>query len=270
MNDPLSFQNAISKTNLSDLLIIYLFKYKNPVIMNFFEQISRFQNIIYNFDEFNKNLDDDEKEFVKVYSNTNRFLMKYLPINLIYVYYSHDFNELMKLIFQDNIRSSSLIWNKEMLESLIQSLVKKFESFIKVDLKNYYFKINFEKESEFLNFPKYCFEENYRFIYKEINCKTKAFIYYLDIYINKNNKSISDKEDKNNTILTRNNSSVVKKPCVYSNNMFEDHIQIVFYIIIDKISKIKEKFDYKSELYSNELLVYFKSFLKLIKSYIKN
>ena len=52
MNDPLSFKNAISKTNISDLLIFYLLKNKNPIILNYFEKISRYQNIIFNFDEF--------------------------------------------------------------------------------------------------------------------------------------------------------------------------------------------------------------------------
>ena len=73
MNDPLSFKNAISKTNISDLLIFYLLKNKNPIILNYFEKISRYQNIIFNFDEFIKNLDVDEKEYIKDYSNTNLF-----------------------------------------------------------------------------------------------------------------------------------------------------------------------------------------------------
>ena len=189
--------------------------------------------------------------------------MKYFPINMIYVYNFNDFNELMKILFQDNINCSSLIWNNQMLKSLIQSLKLKFECFIKVKLRNYYNSINIDMQSNFVNFPRYEFEENYRYIYKEINNKTKAFIYYLENFLVNKEIHINDEKEDKNANLSQ--TSLVKRQNLFSNNIFEDHIVIVYNNIIVKINKIKELNENKSELYTNELKIYFKSFLKLIK-----
>ncbi len=261
MNDPLTYQKAIYKTGLCDLLIIFLLKYKNPVILSFFEQISRYHNIIFNFDGLNNSLDEDEIEFTKVYSNANRFLMKYFPINILYIYFSNDYNELMKIIFTENVYCTSLIWNSGMLIALIECLNEKFKNFVRNKLKSYYSKIDFLKENTFNDFPVYEFDETFRFKYKELKNKVKSFIYYLDNYISKDlmDKKIVDKFENENPLND--------KFCSFSNNIFDDHIEIVLKLLIKKIINLKEQLQDKSELYSEEMKIYFKSILKLIKSH---
>jgi hypothetical protein len=260
MNDPLTYQKAICKTGLCDLLIIFLLKYKNPIILSFFEQISRYHNIIFNFDELNNSLDEDEIEFTKVYSNTNRFLMRYFPINILYIYFSNDYNELMKIIFTENVYCTSLIWNSGMLIALIECLNEKFKNFVRNRLKSYYSRIDLLNENTFNDFPVYEFDETFRFKYIELNNKVKSFIYYLDNYISK------DLIDKKNIDKLENQDSSNNKYCSYSNNIFDDHIEIVLKLLIKKIMNLKEQLQDKSEFYSEEMKIYFKSMLKLIKS----
>ena len=262
MSDPFSFQTIISKTNITDLLIFYMLKYRSKAIMNFFEQIYNYNNIFFNFDCFLKTLNDDEFRFVNLYETANKYLLKYLPVNLIYYYYTTDFQDFIKKVFSDNIFNSDLIWNHDMLRFLINSLHDKFSLFLKSNLKDYYLKyVNVDKKFHegYTEFPVLKYDESFRIEYEDIRIRVKGFIYFLDIYVSKTVKKInSDKGiDKKYTHIE-------------SNNLAENHIEILLRIILLKIIKQKEFLENQTEFYSHELRIYFKSFLKIVERHDLN
>ena len=108
-------------------------------------------------------------EFLNQYPNANKFLVRYFPINLIYYYMTTDFVDFMKILNEDNFKSD-LIWNKNMLESLVTSL------------KNSCEKALFENS---LNF-----DDKLKVDYTIITERKLCFLYYLDIYVDK--KSLSE------------------------------------------------------------------------------
>ena len=233
MSDPFSFQTVISKTNVTDMLIFYLLKYRSKAILNFFEQIYHYNNIFFSFDGFLKTLNEDEKRFVNLYEAANKYLLKYFPVNLIYHYYSTDFQDFIKILYSDNIYNSDLIWNHDMLKTLISCLHEKFSCFIKNSLNDYYVKniINDKNiNKEYNEFPMFSYNESYRVVYEKIRVRVMGFIYFLDIYISKPSKKINmEKKIENMNYLIQN-----------TNNISENHIEILLKIIIQKIIKQKE------------------------------
>jgi hypothetical protein len=257
MSDPFSFQTVISKTNLIDLLIFYLLKYRSNLILNFFEQIYHYHNIFFNYDGFLKNLNEDELHFVNLYEAANKYLLRYLPVNLIYLYYTTNFHEFIKAVFTDKIFNCDLIWNHNMLNSLVNILHNKFSNFINNDIKEYYIKyVETERKAldEMNNFPSFKYEDSFRIEYDSIKERIKGFIYYLDLYIAKPRADNEGTSVKNQNILS-------------NNEVVENHISIVLDTIIQKIMKLKEILESQNEFYSFELKVLFKSLLKVINKH---
>jgi hypothetical protein len=187
-NDPLMFKYVTCSTNLIDLLVFYMIKYKSRRIMKYLENLYYYNNVIFNFDFLYKKgkLNEDEVEFFNQYPHANKFLIRYFPINLIYYYMTTDFIEFMKLIQSDNYKPD-IIWNTNMLKLLIESLKTLNEKSIT---------INYEKKE-----VQSSFDESVKVQYTELNQKVTCFIYYLDIYIKEGD--LSKIEINHISIMTR-------------------------------------------------------------------
>jgi hypothetical protein len=225
-NDPLMFKFITHYTNLIDLLIFYMIKYRSRKIMKYLENLYYYNNIIYGFDFLYKKgkLSEDEIEFFSQYPHANKFLVRYFPINLIYYYLTTDFIEFIKLVQSDNYKPD-LIWNSNMLKLLIDSLKLNNEKAINV---------NFEKKEVLSNF-----DENFKIQYPELSQKVICFIYYMDIYIKEENfKKI---EINHISIITRCllNKISKKKDLLKSKEIYDDEFFIYLRTLMSLIKHYK-------------------------------
>lgn len=184
MNDPLNYKNNAYNSNLVDILVFYMIKYKSKSIMKFLENLYYYHNIFYDFDFLIKNslLNEDEIEFFNQYPNANKFLIRYFPNNIIYYYMTTDFMEFTKILFEKNERPD-LIWSKEMLTYLIFKLR---ESFLNI----FNLKTIQQGSQSSTSILKLSLDENLKINYPNLQNKLLCFIYYLDIYIS--DKTIID------------------------------------------------------------------------------
>jgi hypothetical protein len=239
LNDPINYKYASFSTNLIDILVFYMIKYKSKAIMKYLENLYFYHSLFFNFDFLFKGnlLNEDEVEFLNQYPNANKFLVRYFPINLIYYYMTTDFVDFMKILNEDNFKSD-LIWNKNMLESLVTSL------------KNSCEKALFENS---LNF-----DDKLKVDYTIITERKLCFLYYLDIYVDK--KSLSEERLNKSGIEDHLEINIPTNPRKIENS----HVTIVIRCLLNKIKrKISDEFqvDYLDE----DLFIYLKSYYYLLK-----
>lgn len=228
MNDPLTYKYAAHATNLIDLLVYYMVVYKSKNLLKYLEKLYYYNNIFFNFDFLFKNslLNQDESEFLAQHPSTNKLLARYFPTNIIYFLYSSDFTEFIKLIVDKSVFECNLIWNQDMLKHLINSLHQSFE-----DKINSSDAINDNNELTY-------FDEKMKINYEIIEARIPNYLYYLDLYINENNKNF------------------------LINNA---HIKTFVNCLYNKIISKKAELITSNEVYDKDLIVYIKSYKKLIK-----
>ena len=155
-----------------DILFILMIKYKSSKLLRAIDKISswyvrRNKKTLYE----DLNLAEDEKTFFNFYSYLDKskdpkikkpifLLIRYFPIQIIYYFMTHKFEEFMNLIYtKEDIHDCKIIWNRKMLEDLIKSV-----------------RNNIEKNKD-----KLMFDKKYRYDYSLLNKKEKScFIYYIN------------------------------------------------------------------------------------------
>jgi hypothetical protein len=240
LNDPLTFKLSAHSTNLADIMVFYMIKYKSKSIMKFLDTLYYYNNVFYNFDFYKKNnlLNEDEFEFFNQYPQANKFLVRYFPINLIYFYMTTDFIEFIRILNEDNL-SCDLIWNKEMLKNFINCLISSF----KIPLHNLpecmeegnksQADVNLQINSIFK------FNENLKVKYSNLAERYSCFLYYVDIYINKHQPNVSK-------------------------NIQPSHVVILGKSLVNKLSKKAQGLKNEREFYDKELMINLKTLMKLI------
>jgi hypothetical protein len=250
MNDPLNYKNNAYNTNLVDILVFYMIKYKSKSIMKFLENLYYYHNIFYDFDFLIKNslLNEDEIEFFNQYPNANKFLIRYFPNNLIYYYMTTDFIEFTKILFEKNERPD-LIWSKEMLTYLIFKLR---ESFLNI----FSLKTQQGSPSSTSSIIKLFLDENFKINYPNMQNKLFCFIYYLDLYIS--NKTRIDNSHVN--IFSRCLLLKLKKKYEELNEKFSKKS-----INTININNNESHQQIQSQFYDEDLMIYLMSLNNLIK-----
>ena len=162
-----------------DILFILMIKYKSAKLLRAIEKISswyvrRNKKTLYE----DLNLNEDEISFFNFYSSVDKpkdpsiknkkpifLLIRYFPIQIIYYNMTHKFEEFINLIYtKEDIHNCKIIWNRKMLEDLIESVRNSIEK----------------------NKDKLIFDKKYRYDYSLLNKKEKScFIYYLNDDCNK-------------------------------------------------------------------------------------
>ena len=157
-----------------DILFILMVKYKSFKLLRAIEKISSFyvrRNKKTIFEELK--LSEDEIEFFNFYANLDKpkdssiknkkpiiLLIRYFPIQIIYYYMTHKFEDFINLLYtQEEIHNSQIVWNRKMLEDLLKSVRNLIEK----------------------NKDKLLFDKKYRYDYSFLNKKEKScFIYYIN------------------------------------------------------------------------------------------
>ena len=156
-----------------DILFILMIKYKSSKLLRAIEKISswyfkRNKKTIYE----DLKLSEDEIEFFNFYTSSDKpkdpaiknrkpiiLLVRYFPIQIIYYYMTHKFEEFINLIYtKEDINNCQIIWNRKMLEDLLKNV-----------------RNNIEKNKD-----KLAYDKKYRYDYSLINKREKScFIYYI-------------------------------------------------------------------------------------------
>lgn len=160
LNDPLTYYSIGVYLCLIDFLFFLMMKYKSKAIMEMLDKLYHYHKIFFNFDSMK--LDEEEEEFFNAYPKANRFLVRYLPINVIYFLITHEFSEFILLLYSDNIRKCDLIWNRNMFITLVNGLRTSLISNESLDWNNEY-------------------KCNYSPLLKN---ESSAYLYYLDLMPN--------------------------------------------------------------------------------------
>ena len=217
MNDPLTYRHSGHSTNLVDLLVFYMIKYKSRSIMKYLENIYYYHSVFFEFNWLG-NLDEDESEFFLQYQNANKLLIRYFPVNLIHYYVTSDFNDFINILFEDNIKND-LIWNKNMLGHLIGN----FEELLVNSINN-----------------DYCFKENFKVHYDILDNRIKCFVYFVDFYTEKKSESLSHEKEIDNshvTILYRCLINKIKKKKISLENEKQLY-DLEFYTYLKALKKL--------------------------------
>ena len=156
-----------------DILFILMIKYKSSKLLRAIEKISSWyvkknKNTVYE----ELKLSEDEIEFFNFYTSPDNpkdpavknrkpivLLARYFPIQMIYYYMTHKFEEFMNLIYtKEEVNNCQIIWNRKTLEDLLKNV-----------------RNNIEKNKD-----KLAYDKNYRYDYTLMNKKEKScFIYYI-------------------------------------------------------------------------------------------
>ena len=148
LNDPLTYFSVGNKFCLIDVFFILMIKYKSKNLMSQINKIYNYHKTFFDIDDIE--MSNEEIEFFKSYPSANKLLLRFFPINIIYYYTTHDFEEFINLIYtKEEIKSCDLIWNKNMLIDMLNSIRNQiFSSNYLFDVKfrcNYYYKLREEE-----------------------------------------------------------------------------------------------------------------------------
>jgi len=148
LNDPLTYFSVGNKFCLIDVFFILMIKYKSKNLMSQIDKIYNYQKTFFDVDFIQ--MTNEEIEFFKSYPSSNKLLLRYFPINIIYFYTTHDFEEFINLIYSsEEIKYCDLIWNRKMLNDMLNSIRNQIVSsnylFDKNFRCNYYYKLREEE-----------------------------------------------------------------------------------------------------------------------------
>ena len=245
MNDQLGFKKGVMNSSITDFLVFYMMKYKSKTIIEFLDKIHYFDKMFSNLSTLVKSLTENEQIFINQYPNSNNLLIRYFPVNLIYLYNTKGFTDFINTIYSDNISIPDLIWNQGMLKELIDSFHFRISQYFKQYI--YYISNNDGGENQKLSVKLFKMDE-YIMKYSCLSERTICFMYYLDIYAK---FKVIDEETEE---IKKKNYSIDDK-----------HIPILRKLIVTKLVEIKESCNNSNVLSDSRVIVFLKCLLNMLK-----
>ena len=125
LDDPLTYFSVTNKYCTVDILFMYMLIYKSKILFDLLHKMNNYHRLFFSFSFLN--LSNEEKEFFDAYPQANKFLIRYFPINIIYYIETHSFNDLIDMLYSNEIKNQSLIWNRDMLTTMLQCIKQNIE-----------------------------------------------------------------------------------------------------------------------------------------------
>ena len=168
LDDPLTFSKTVSSSNLVDVLVFHMLRFKSSKILNYIGKINSYNEI---FKQSELPLDDDEQAFFRFFGPSNKMLNKFFPINMIYLIDTEGFAYFLDIISM-SVEKHNLIWNINMFEKLFDYFKENALSMIDI-LED---SITNDKET-------FSYGDLYpKMKYFTLEHEKKAFIYYLRLF----------------------------------------------------------------------------------------